>query len=66
VLTSSQQTVDIERAYALGVNAYVVKPNTFDGLVELVKSIQAYWTILNKRPEDPDIRPSPPGWGGFK
>jgi CheY-like chemotaxis protein len=50
VLTSSQQSSDINRAYDLGANSYLVKPVTFDALVEMVKTIDFYWLILNENP----------------
>jgi CheY-like chemotaxis protein len=51
VLTSSNQSPDINRAYDLGVNSYLVKPAGFDSLVELVKNLDMYWLILNEKPE---------------
>lgn len=50
MLTSSKQSVDINRAYELGVNAYLVKPVNFDGLVDLVKTLDSFWLRLNERP----------------
>ena len=50
VLTSSQQSSDVNRAYDLGANSYLVKPVTFDALVEMVKSLNFYWIILNENP----------------
>jgi CheY-like chemotaxis protein len=50
MLTSSRQAVDINRAYDLGVNAYLVKPVNFDGLVEMVKTLDAFWLRFNERP----------------
>jgi len=51
VLTSSNQSPDINRAYDLGANSYLVKPAGFDSLVELVKNLDMYWLILNEKPE---------------
>src|ERR671914_580843 len=34
VLSSSKESEDIERAYASGVNSYLVKPVAFDALLE--------------------------------
>jgi CheY-like chemotaxis protein len=51
ILTSSRQAVDVNRAYDLGVNSYLVKPVTFDGLMELVRTLDLYWLLLNERPE---------------
>jgi CheY-like chemotaxis protein len=51
VLTSSNQSPDINRAYDLGANSYLVKPAGFDSLLELVKSLDVYWLILNEKPD---------------
>ena len=51
VLTASSESSDINRAYDLGANSYLVKPVTFDALVEMVKTLNLYWLILNKRAE---------------
>ncbi|CAM3231159.1 Response regulatory domain-containing protein [Sphingomonas antarctica] len=48
VLTSSNQPEDIEAAYASGANSYLVKPVNRDGLLEMVKSIEAYWIKINR------------------
>lgn len=51
VLTSSRETVDVNRAYDEGANAYLVKPVTFDALLELVRGVDAFWLVLSERPE---------------
>ena len=51
VLTSSNQSPDINRAYELGANSYLVKPAGFDSLLDLVKNLDIYWLILNEKPE---------------
>ncbi len=43
VLTTSSSPVDINTAYDLGVNAYVVKPSRFDDLVKVFKTICDFW-----------------------
>ena len=53
VLTSSKNDSDVNKAYELGVNSYLVKPVSFEGLIELVKSLQLYWLVLNERPAVP-------------
>jgi CheY-like chemotaxis protein len=50
VLTSSKNDDDIDRAYELGANSYVVKPVSFETLIELAKSLELYWLVLNERP----------------
>ncbi|WP_346293036.1 response regulator [Sphaerothrix gracilis] len=43
VMTTSQQEEDIVRSYSLGVNSFIVKPVTFEQLVEVIKCIGRYW-----------------------
>lgn len=47
VLTSSAEDGDINEAYSLGANSYIVKPVDFDKFVEVARQIELYWTILN-------------------
>jgi CheY-like chemotaxis protein len=51
VLTSSRESVDVNRAYDIGVNSYLTKPVGFEALLEMVKSINLYWLVLNEHPE---------------
>ncbi|WP_375403740.1 response regulator [uncultured Sphingomonas sp.] len=48
VLTSSNQANDIERAYELGANSYLVKPIGRDALITMVRSLDAFWLKLNQ------------------
>ena len=50
ILTSSRESRDIDTAYRLGANSYLVKPPTSQMLTELVKSIGDYWMIKNEPP----------------
>lgn len=43
VLTTSKAEEDILRSYDLGVNSFITKPVTFDGLVEVMRSLSRYW-----------------------
>lgn len=43
VLTASMDPQDIDKAYALGAESYLVKPKDFDGLVELLRVKATYW-----------------------
>lgn len=51
VLTSSKENIDINRAYELGANSYLVKPVGFASLLELVKNLNLYWLVLSEKPE---------------
>ncbi|HZF01090.1 MAG TPA: response regulator [Methylomirabilota bacterium] len=48
IMTSSRQETDIEKAYDLGVNTYMIKPSSFDELKNMVKAIHEYWAISVK------------------
>jgi CheY-like chemotaxis protein len=50
VLTSSKDSEDVRRAYALGANTYLVKPVALDGLIEMVKTLGLYWFVTAERP----------------
>jgi CheY-like chemotaxis protein len=50
LLTSSSQTADINRAYDLGANSFLVKPPDLDSLTQLVKTVAHYWVNTNVRP----------------
>ena len=51
VLTSSRQNIDVNRAYDLGANSYLVKPVTFEGLVDMIRSLEKFWLVMSQRPE---------------
>ena len=51
VLTSSDAIRDVNRAYALGANSFLVKPLEFENFVETARILKTYWLKTNKRPE---------------
>lgn len=51
VLTSSKEPNDVNKAYDLGANSYLVKPLGFDALLNLVRSLNVYWLSLNEKAE---------------
>jgi len=51
VLTSSGQSPDVNRAFDLGANSYLVKPVRLDDLVNLIKTLNLYWLLLNEKPD---------------
>jgi two-component system response regulator len=48
VVTSSREEPDIQKAYALGVNSYVVKPVNFDQFLNAMSSLGLYWLLVNE------------------
>ncbi len=50
VLTTSRENKDIEAAYRIGVNSYIVKPVDFLAFAEVVKTIKIYWLLTNEQP----------------
>jgi len=57
VLTSSDARMDINRAYDLGANSYLVKPFSNEHFVKLVEHLQAYWLGINFAPECDALEP---------
>ncbi len=50
VLTTSKAEEDIARTYDLGATSYIVKPLSFDRLVEVVRSLAHYWFDIVELP----------------
>jgi CheY-like chemotaxis protein len=51
-LTSSASDMDVDRAYQLGGNAYLVKPPTPEKLVQMLQDLKNFWMKQNKFPPD--------------
>ncbi len=50
VLTSSKSEKDIARSYDVGASSYIVKPATFDKLVDVFKILGKYWLGIVRLP----------------
>jgi hypothetical protein len=50
VLTSSRESRDIQEAYRLGANSYIVKPVNFEKFMDVATQINLYWCVLNEPP----------------
>jgi hypothetical protein len=48
ILTTSSETSDMQRAYELGVNSYIVKPVDFEKFMDVAGQIELYWSVINK------------------
>lgn len=51
-LTSSASEMDIEQAYKLGGNAYLVKPPTPEKLAQLLEDLKNFWMKQNRFPPE--------------
>ncbi|XHR27838.1 MAG: response regulator [Chthoniobacteraceae bacterium] len=52
VLTTSHAEEDIYKSYDLGVNSYIVKPVTFEALVDILQTLEKYWFEIVELPPD--------------
>lgn len=48
VLTTSSESSDVETAYQLGANSYIVKPVEFEKFLDFARQIDLYWRVINK------------------
>ena len=55
ILTTSKSEEDILRTYNLGVNSFITKPVSFDGLVEVVQVLSKYWIEIVALPPEDDM-----------
>ena len=64
VLTTSPEVRDVNLAYRLGANSFLVKPEDFERLVNIVHALKGYWIWMSQAPEvtRPERRtpPTPP------
>jgi CheY-like chemotaxis protein len=52
VLTTSEAEEDVFKTYNLGVNSFITKPVTFDGLVRVMSDIGRYWFEIVELPKE--------------
>lgn len=50
ILTTSKADEDIFKSYDLGVNSYIVKPVTFEALVDVLQTLEKYWFEIVELP----------------
>jgi CheY-like chemotaxis protein len=51
MLTTSSEHRDLESAYELGANSYIIKPVDFEKFSELIVQIGMYWMVINEPPK---------------
>lgn len=47
ILTTSSESTDVQTAYKLGANSYIVKPVDFEKFVGIASQIDLYWRMIN-------------------
>ena len=52
ILTTSHRRGDILLCYRLGANSFISKPVTFEGLLEVIKTLCEYWFEIVSLPPD--------------
>lgn len=50
VFTTSKAEEDIYRSYQLGVNSFITKPVTFEGLLQVIQTLGKYWFEIVELP----------------
>jgi CheY-like chemotaxis protein len=50
VFTTSKAEEDIFKSYQLGVNSFITKPVTFDGLIKVIQTLGRYWFEIVELP----------------
>jgi CheY-like chemotaxis protein len=50
ILTTSKSKEDVFRTYDLGANSVILKPVTFSGLVDIMRSVKEYWFEMIELP----------------
>lgn len=51
VLTTTRAEEDILKTYDLGINSFITKPVTFEGLVDIMKALGKYWFEIVELPK---------------
>ncbi len=50
ILTTSNAEHDITQAYALGANTYLIKPDEFQELSQMLDDLGKFWVTWNQSP----------------
>lgn len=58
-LTSSHLSTDVNRAYDLGINSYLIKPADFNELVNRIHTLAEYWFVFSRVPTIEPAHSSP-------
>lgn len=52
VLTTSKAEEDVYRSYDLGVSGFIVKPVTFESLIDIIHTLGKYWFQIVQLPDN--------------
>ena len=52
ILTTSKAEEDIYRTYDMGVNSFITKPVSFEGMVFVITTLAQYWFQIVQLPEE--------------
>jgi CheY-like chemotaxis protein len=55
VMSGSRDDADIQRAYELGANSYLIKPTKFEDLVKMMESLKDYQSWAGRRRPAPEL-----------
>jgi CheY-like chemotaxis protein len=50
IFTTSKSTRDINSSYSMGANSFIVKPVTYDGLIQVMNVLAEYWSEITELP----------------
>lgn len=50
LLSGSDYDGDVQAAYLLGANGYLVKPLSYDHMLAMARAVKAYWLGVNRGP----------------
>ncbi len=50
ILSASTYDSDVQAAYLVGANGYLVKPATYEETVAMAKAVKDYWLGVNRAP----------------
>ncbi len=50
IFSTSSKKGDINQSYTLGANTYITKPKSYEGFVDIAKSIERYWFQMASLP----------------
>jgi len=53
IFTTSKSTQDINSTYNMGANSFIVKPVTYDGLIQVMNVLAEYWSEVTELPLAP-------------